>query len=182
MNGLVLIGGKSSRMGSDKALIDYHGKPQREYLYELLCEFCAKVYLSCKSAEANSRFPLIADRFSIESPLNGILSAFRTDPDLPWLVVAVDMPFVDRSTIRYLITHRDPSKVATCFSDSDGKLPEPLLTIWEPAAGPLLFQLFEDGNISPREFLKNHNIKMLTIPDKKALVNINSREDLEKFT
>ena len=39
MNGLVLSGGQSSRMGTDKALIDYHGIPQYAYVYDLLLRF-----------------------------------------------------------------------------------------------------------------------------------------------
>ena len=48
MNGLVLSGGQSSRMGRDKALIDYHGLPQYAYVYDLLLGFCDKVFISSK--------------------------------------------------------------------------------------------------------------------------------------
>ncbi|NNE77041.1 MAG: NTP transferase domain-containing protein, partial [Pricia sp.] len=46
--GLVLAGGKSSRMGKDKGLIPYHGMPQREYLYHLLGRVCDKTFLSIR--------------------------------------------------------------------------------------------------------------------------------------
>lgn len=182
IKGLILAGGRSSRMGRDKSVIDYHGKPQREYLFGLLSSFCSEVFISCKEGDAvpAQLHPLI-DVFDIDSPLNGILSAFTKDPTCSWLAVAVDMPFVNSDTLKYLLGHRDTNKVATCFRDSDGEKPEPLLTLWEPCAFPLLKSFYEEGNISPRNFLEHNDICLLTIPDKKALLNINSEEELKQF-
>jgi len=46
--GLVLSGGKSTRMGEDKGLISYHGIPQRDHLYQLLNQDCDTTYLSIR--------------------------------------------------------------------------------------------------------------------------------------
>lgn len=182
VNGLILAGGKSSRMGRDKSLMVIHQHPQREHLFNLLKHFCTEVYLSCKDESGvPPGLNPIADRFQIDSPLNGILSAFVRDPQSAWLTVAVDMPFVDAITIRELMTQRDSGKVASCFRDSDGHKPEPLLTLWEPRAFPLLRQFHEDGHISPRKFLMENDIKLLTVPDQRALANINSPEELKSL-
>lgn len=182
LNGLILAGGKSSRMGSDKGVLVYHGKPQREHLFDLLQKFCKKVYLSCKSNETvPHHLNPITDTLDIDSPLNGIISAFKTDPTTAWLAIAVDMPLVDEPIIRYLLAHRDPLNIATCFLDSDGKLPEPMCTVWEPHAFPLLQDFIKTGNVSPRKFLQENNAKLLRVPDKRALININSPEDLNNF-
>lgn len=182
INGLVLAGGKSSRMGRDKSLLTIHAQPQRLHLFNLLKGFCAEVYLSCKDAgDVPPELHPIADQFQIDSPLNGILSAFTNNPEAAWLTVAVDMPLVDASAIEALIKHRDPGKIATCFRDSDGHKPEPLLTLWEPRGFPLLLSFHEQGNISPRKFLMENDIKLLTAPDRKVLVNVNSEEELRKL-
>jgi molybdenum cofactor guanylyltransferase len=182
VKGLVLAGGKSSRMGQDKGTINYHGQPQREHLFELLKNFCDEVYLSCKNADHIPDFlnPL-SDQYEIESPLNGILSAFKKDSDAAWLGIAVDMPLVDAETIKFLIGSRGANKVATCFRDSDNKKPEPLFTIWEPRAYPLLLDFYNQGKISPRDFLQGQEILLLDVPDKKVLININSPEELNQF-
>jgi molybdenum cofactor guanylyltransferase len=182
INGLILSGGKSTRMGRDKSLIDFHGKPQREYLFDVLAKFCNTVYLSCKTetdiaAELN---PLV-DQFELDSPLNGILSAFTVHPGYAWLTVPVDMPNVSGEVIQYLIKHRDESKLATCFFDSEGKKPEPLLTLWEVNAASFLNAFFESGNKSPRKFLETHPVNIITTPKVGFLTNINSPDDLLRY-
>lgn len=182
LNGLILAGGRSSRMGYDKSLIEYHSVSQREYLFALLKKVCDVVYTSCKTGDS---FPVglnpLPDQYNLESPLNGILTAFAKHPTAAWLTVPIDMPLIDDFVIEYLLSHRDTSKTATCFFDSDGKKPEPLFAIWEPSAYPLLLGYYEAGNKSPREFLMRENIQVMEIPDKKFLLNINDREELNKF-
>jgi molybdenum cofactor guanylyltransferase len=180
--GLILGGGRSSRMGIDKGTIVYHDRPQREFLMSLLRPFCKEVYLSCKTeADIPASLHPLADMFEIESPLNGVLSAFHKFPGVAWLTVPVDMPAIDTRIINYLLEHRDHNAVATCFYDSDGKLPEPLLCLWEAHAFPDLKEFSAEGKISPREFLRTHEVKLLQSPFPGMHVNINSMEELERY-
>ena len=180
--GLVLAGGKSTRMGRDKGLIQYHRKPQREHLFDLLTKFCEKVFTSCrKEQEILMSLHPIWDKFDFESPLNGILSACDQHPEKGWLAVAVDMPFVTEDVLKFLISERDQTKAATCFYDSDGKFPEPLLTIWEPSAFLLLREFHSKGGISPREFLMENDCKKLTYFNSQIHVNINTVGDIERL-
>jgi molybdenum cofactor guanylyltransferase len=183
MYGLVLAGGKSSRMGQDKSLIAYHqGQPQREYIFELLSEVCDKVYVSCN---ARQQVPVhlnpLVDKFEMDSPLNGILTALSMHPETAWLVVAVDMPMINRDTIRHLVSKRNPSRVATCFWDSDHAHPEPLFSIWEPKAYPLALAFHQKGNKAPRMFLKSVDIEMLDPVSPTMHVNINTPDDARSF-
>jgi molybdenum cofactor guanylyltransferase len=178
--GLVLSGGKSTRMGTDKSLLNYRNKPQREYLYELLSAFCSRVFTSCrKDQEVPTTLNPITDYYNFPGPINGILSAFREYPDKSWLIVAVDMPFVDDVVLQQLLNHRDNSKVATCFLHLPENFPEPLLTLWEASAYPLLISYAESGNVSPRVFLETHQVKLIIPHDQKILLNINSPKDKE---
>jgi molybdopterin-guanine dinucleotide biosynthesis protein A len=182
LNGLILAGGKSLRMGHDKSLIEYHNVSQREYLFNMLRNFCANVFTSCKITQTVPvRFNPLPDKYDFDSPLNGVLTAFAHDAIAAWLTIPIDMPLIDVEIVSYLVSKRDTSKVATCFYDSDGKNPEPLITIWEPRAYPLLLTFQKEGKISPRDFLKQHDTHIIEIPDRNALANINSPEDLERF-
>jgi molybdopterin-guanine dinucleotide biosynthesis protein A len=172
--GLILTGGRSSRMGTDKSLLVYHGKPQREFLFDLLGKFCQQVFISCRE-DQNVPFNLnpIADRFNFRSPLNGILSAFAHEPGVSWLVIAVDMPFVDDYALHRLISSRDKTKMATCFYNAAEKQPEPLLTLWEQSSYPFLLKFAQDGNVSPRDFLNSHPVALINPPNEKTIVNVN---------
>lgn len=180
--GLVLAGGRSSRMGYDKGLIVYNNRPQREYVADLLRKFCAQVFISCKTQEyIPAELNPLPDQFELESPLNGILSAFEKNNTIAWLTVPVDMPYVDEAVLAFLLQHRDTNKTATCFVDSDGKNPEPLLAIWEANAAAPLKKYYESGGISPREFLKQQDILLLQPPDKRIHHNINTPDELDDF-
>jgi molybdenum cofactor guanylyltransferase len=182
INGLILAGGESSRMGSDKSLLNFHGRPQREYLFETLSKCCDKVLVSCNAQQQipASLNPL-PDAFPLKSPLNGILTAFQYDHSCAWLTVPVDMPNIDLKTLEYLLAVREPSKIATCFFDSDGKYPEPLFALWEANAYGELMEYYNSGKYTPRGFLMTHDVAILKSPVATMHVNINSPEELKDF-
>lgn len=176
-NGLVLIGGLSTRMSQDKSGLVYHGKPQREHLTDLLRPYCDAVFWSVNAGQAadlpGSEQPLIVDAFNFSSPLNGILSAFQHDPTAAWLVVACDMPMLTVRSLDALVAGRDGAKVATVFYDSDGQLPEPLVGIYEPAFGSISQRAIAEGQVSPRQILQQNVVQLLTAPDVRELLNVN---------
>ncbi|GAA0893108.1 hypothetical protein GCM10009122_27870 [Fulvivirga kasyanovii] len=175
--GLVLIGGESRRMGRDKSLISYHATDQRKYSFDLLSDYCSKVFLSCNADQAkNIELPFITDSNNYKGPLKGVLSAQEKFNDVAWLVLACDMPFVDAEVLSMLVTHRDPNAMATCFYHG---FPEPLCSIWEPHAYAALIHFVNSGNLRPRHFLEQHPTKYIKstkgIQDK--LRNINSPDE-----
>lgn len=183
LNGLVLAGGKSERMGIDKGLIDYHGMPQREYLYQLLEGFTENTFISCRPdqvEEFDGKLPTIEDSISGLGPFGAILSAFRKYPNHAWIVVACDLPLVSRQTFMDLTAARNPSKIATTFYNPETKFPDPLITIWEPKAYPELLHFLSLGYSCPRKVLINSNTEILKAFDDTVLLNANSPEDIEK--
>lgn len=177
--GLILAGGQSTRMGSDKSLLNYKGKPQREHLFELLSKFCLKVYTSCRTnQDVPTRINPLIDYYDFPGPINGILTAQHTHPDEAWLIIAVDMPFVDERALQMLLKQRNVSKIATCYLHTPDNFPEPLLTVWEPSAFPALLEFAQSGNISPRAFLEQADIETINAPNPRVLLNINYPMDM----
>ena len=117
LHGLILTGGRSTRMGQDKSQLIYHGKPQREHLTELLTPYCEVVFWSVNADQAvestAANQPVVVDRFDFPGPLNGILSSFAHDPSAAWLVVACDMPLLTTRSLDALLRGRNPAKRAT---------------------------------------------------------------------
>lgn len=182
MKGLVLAGGKSIRMGSDKGSISWHGKEQRYYMADLLQNFCEEVYISCRHDQQDiidTNYKKIEDSFTELGPYGAILSAFREQPDCAWLVTACDMPFLDASALKYLTEQRKPSAMATTFESPQGGFPEPLITIWEPRSYPILLSMLSQGYTCPRKALENNDVCVLKPPHAGALINVNTPEEKE---
>jgi len=178
--GLILSGGKSSRMGKDKAQLSYHGIPQLEHLSNLLTSFCDQIFVSAKHKTDYPSYPVIEDKYEINSPLNGILSAIIQYPKYGWIVVACDMPLIKGKSIQYLIDHRAVNKLATCYINEEGMI-EPLFSIWEPHSYESLLKFQNNGGMSPRKFLAANNVNLVKPLDYNVLMNVNSLEDFEKY-
>jgi molybdenum cofactor guanylyltransferase len=104
--GLVLAGGRSSRMQMDKGELVYHAMPQRDFLFHELRKHCSTVYTSCFPGQnIPAALNPLEDQFDIRGPMNGILSAFKNHPDKAWLVVAVDMPNITAVVLNRFRSH-----------------------------------------------------------------------------
>ncbi len=182
LNGLILNGGQSTRMGMDKGLIQYHGIPQREFAFGLLREFCDEVFLSCKRiADIPELLNPLPDEFDLDSPLNGIMTALNHRQGKAWITIPVDMPLINRQVIQTLVASRDVSFDATCYLDSDGTDPEPMVCIWEPHCLALLNDFYQAGHKSPKKFLKSHKVRLVPPPFAGMHLNINTPEEMEAF-
>lgn len=182
--GLVLAGGKSLRMGQDKSVMHWHGKEQRYYMADLLKNVCDEVYISCREEqkdEIDKNYKTLTDNYPGAGPLIGILSAFKAHPDVAWLVTACDLPLLDLHTLQYLVHNRDTNGIATTFKSPHDGLPEPLITIWEPASFEKLQSHIADGYTCPRKALIRNEpvVKLLIAPNPDALINANTPEDAQ---
>ncbi|HEX2495054.1 MAG TPA: NTP transferase domain-containing protein, partial [Steroidobacter sp.] len=128
--GLILAGGASTRMQRDKASLEYHGKSQVAWAFELLQSLCTATFISVRPDQRNdaarAHFPQIIDRLSGVGPIAGISAALQEHPKAAWLVLACDLPFVSEATLQFLIEQRDPQRIATAYRSAHDGLPEPL--------------------------------------------------------
>jgi molybdopterin-guanine dinucleotide biosynthesis protein A len=184
INGLVLAGGKSLRMGRDKSSIPWHGKEQQYYMADILKSLCNEVFISHRKEqelETNENYKILVDTYTGIGPYGAILSAFNFQPDAAWLVVACDLPLLDRKTLEYLITNRNADAIATTFQSPHDGLPEPLIAIWEPKSYEVLLSYLSNGYTCPRKVLiKSNDVHILQPPDGDALMNVNTTEDFAK--
>lgn len=179
--GLILAGGSSSRMRRDKAALVYRGKTQLDRAFELAGRHVARVFVSVRSNQAmestRAHRPLIIDSVDGEGPLAGIRSGLAAYPDVAWLVIACDLPFLSDAAFQQLLTERDPSMLATAYRSTHDGLPEPLCAVWEPAAAAALSAYVGGGGHCPRKFLIRHAVRLLEAHDRRALDNINTPEE-----
>jgi molybdenum cofactor guanylyltransferase len=177
--GLILIGGKSARMYKDKSTLQYHGHNQRDHLLHLLSPFCAEVFFSCnasQAAELDGKYNFLQDRIKQIGPMGGIHAALKQFTTVGWLVVACDLPLLTTETLSYLISHREPHRQATGFRNRENGFHEPLLTIYEPSAYPVIARMIENREYSPSHALSNMDVAWLEVPNMNDLKNINDPE------
>ena len=180
--GLVLAGGKSRRMGSDKASLTQNGESQLSRAFNLLQTHTERAFVSTSADQHDDPlrqgFEKIVDAYEDLGPLAGILSAMDMNPAVSWLVLACDLPAVDDATIRYLLQNASAESPATAYRSVHDDLPEPLCAIYRPAARTIIDRFVSDGYKCPRKILINSPTQLLTQPNPGALHNINSPEDL----
>jgi molybdopterin-guanine dinucleotide biosynthesis protein A len=179
--GLVLAGGESRRMGRDKAVLDYHGRPQVEWAYELLARHCERTWISVRASHADdgvrATLPQIVDGAAGQGPIAGIAAAQAAHSEAAWLVVACDLPFLDDALVADLLARRGSHPVTAYRSAHDG-LPEPLCAIYEPSTRAGILASIEAGRNCPRKFVLGTGVPLLELPRAAALDNVNTPEDL----
>jgi len=180
--GLVLAGGESRRMGSDKAALKSGGETQLGRAVKLLDGHVSRVFVSTSASQANDPlrrdFDQIVDRYENMGPVAGILSAMDRDPQVSWLVLACDLPNIDAGTISYLLQNASADHPFTAYQSVVDGMPEPLCAIYRPASRAVIDGFIKDGFNCPRKMLLNSPTCLLTQPNPGALHNINTPDDL----
>jgi len=181
--GLVLAGGKSRRMGRDKALLLRDGKSQLAHMVSLLDAVVDRVFVSTRDDQTGdaerSRFNLIVDRYDDMGPIAGILTALQEYPEVDWLVVACDLPNIDDSTLRFLLENVSDTQPFTAFRSSHDGLPEPLCAVYKSGSDTVLRAFIDDGVNCPRKILLRSETRLLEQTDPSSLDNVNTPDDLE---
>ncbi len=182
--GLVLAGGRSTRMQRDKAALAYHGRSQLEWTIGLLEGRVERAYVSVREDQREdplrARYPQIVDIERDIGPAAGILAAQARHPGAAWLVLACDLPFLDERTLDGLIAARAAHRTATAYRSNHEGLPEPLCAIYEPASHALLAAAVAAGRNCPRKFLIQQDVELLEQPNAGSLENINTPEQFRE--
>lgn len=181
IRGLVLSGGFSTRMGQDKGSLLWNGSTLLAHQVELLGQVALSVFISCRKEQAagyQQYGELIIDELPPHGPISGLLSSMRLYPQAAWLVLAVDLPYMDQSHLNHLLANRQPDKMATVFIDPESGILQPLAAIWEPHALQKIQNAWDEQLYSLRRILESNPITSLEPDSDFFLQNINSPEDL----
>ena len=179
--GLLLAGGRSSRMQTDKAAISYGARPQLEQAFELLAPRVGRAFVSVRTDQAAERlraaFPQIVDGTTGSGPIAGIIAAQARHPEAAWLVLACDLPLLDGATLDQLIAGRETVRLATAYRNALSGLPEPLCAIYEPESREPILAFVASGRDCPRKFLLAHDVRLLDPVHANALDNANTPQE-----
>jgi len=186
LRGLVLAGGRSLRMGQDKAaLVHPDGRTLARRCCDLLMAAgCQSVAISIRH---DQEIPAGLDDLEIvrdpagESlgPIVGMVSGMRLHRDADWLVVACDLPRLDLETLVHLVASKKTDENFLAYRSEFDGLPEPLCTHYSPAALLLLEEAQAEDFRCPRKILLRGDCRLLEPVSPRALDNANTPEDWE---
>ena len=186
--GIINAGGKSSRMGTNKALLMINGKTVIEQIAAELKKVVSSIIIVTNSFEQYEflGLPMVEDKWKDKGPLAGIhagLSASKTEKNL---VVACDMPFVSSDLGKVLINYLDEYQAAV--PNISGQL-HPLFAAYRKDVKEEINRSLENEQLRIRQFLQSVQAKIVTEDDLKELkfpyeashfFNMNHPEEFEE--
>jgi molybdopterin-guanine dinucleotide biosynthesis protein A len=175
---VIFAGGRSSRMGEDKALLPF-GEHQSlaRYQYDRLSELFKTVYLSAKGKKFGFEAPLITDRYDTHSPLVGIVTVFETLDTEALFILSVDAPFVDKTVIDTLIDTWEGEDAVV--ARSSGKV-QPLCGLYARSILPLAKEEMQKGNHKLKLLLESAHTRYVDFEKSDAFLNLNYPHEYEE--
>ena len=176
--GYVLVGGNSSRMGRNKALLPYHGITLAESVAEVVRAAAGTAALvGGRPHDAPSGIGFVPDLYPGEGPLGGILSALRSSTADWNLMVACDMPDLEANFLRQLLDAADScGAVALVPAGPSGRL-EPLCAAYHRKALGGLEAAFARGVRKIATALEEVDTVTWPVPELSCFQNVNTPEE-----
>ncbi|MEK7718467.1 MAG: molybdenum cofactor guanylyltransferase [Bacteroidota bacterium] len=184
ITGILLAGGKSSRMGKEKGLVEFRGKPLIQYGIDLLSSFTDRIIISSGNLDyIPFGYEIIPDEDSGQGPAAGLAAALKSSAT-PWnLVLACDLPFLEREFIEELL-NSSPNYQAV-VPMHNGKM-EPLAALYHKNLGKIFGEAVANGNLTLRHILRSCHVNYfeagpITGKYPNLFTNLNSMDQIGLF-
>ncbi len=182
-SGAVLTGGRSRRMGQDKAFLCHEGRPLAEIARRALLDAGAREVLSVGGDLDRLQrlgFTAVPDDDAGEGPLGGLLTALRVAGS-DWVVVlACDLPLASAGTVRELLSHtgEDADAVVPLL---DGR-PQPAHAVWRRDCRAALSALYAQGERRLTATLGHLRVRRVSVHRPATLIDVDTQSDLHKVS
>jgi molybdopterin-guanine dinucleotide biosynthesis protein A len=183
VTGIILAGGKSSRMGTDKGMQELCGKPLISYAIHALSGLCSDILISSSSEEYQSfGYKVINDELPGIGPMGGIYSALRQSTTEENLVLSCDLPFVSEELLNYILTNAAGYQVAVPWMGN--RHYEPLCGFYSLSVLGQMEGFIQKGNYKLPDLFEEISINRLIISTEldfykeELFFNINSKHEL----
>jgi molybdopterin-guanine dinucleotide biosynthesis protein A len=184
INGIILAGGKSLRMGEDKGLLELKGLKMTEYVIGALEPTVSGIVIVSSNTEYNRfGYPVCADLIKDCGPAAGIYTGLHESTEEKNIVLSCDTPFVSTDFLRYLILHSGDEEITVPMVNSRV---HPLIGIYRKAILLRLRRYLEGGERKMTTLIKRFETKYLDVSlqtefdTEKIFLNINTPEELRK--
>ncbi len=185
MTAVILAGGKSSRMGSNKAFLKLKGKTFIERQIDLLREMFDEIFISANTPSEYEylNLPVFKDIYPEKGPLGGIYTSLVNSSSANTFMLACDMPFVESGLIKYL---KELTKEYDVVVPKSERGLEPLHAFYSKNCIDPIKKELDSNNLRIISFFPHVNVKIveldnLTSPDgfNNSIKNVNTRNEYE---
>jgi molybdopterin-guanine dinucleotide biosynthesis protein A len=184
ITGVVLAGGRSRRMGRDKALLEWKGKPLIQHATDILKQLCTRVVVSANKDDYNfTACEVWHDEWDVQAPMTGIFSCLRRSQDEWIMVLSCDMPLVDPRLFQSLLSFSPGYDVVVPVHE--GGIIEPLCGLYSKRALPQLEQNLHRQSYSLIQFILSGNSRLMeTGPEldffrADMFLNVNTKDNFD---
>ncbi len=184
---VILAGGRSSRMGLNKALVRLDGRTLIESIADVANSVADDVVISANEPSPYGflGLPVVADVFKGQGPMAGLHAAMLHFPRQRFLLLACDMPNLCEGLLRLLVASLEGfDAVIPCTRDG---VAHPLCAVYARTCMQAIEENLRRGENTAREILAHPklNVRRLDIAGagfgEAALANLNTPEDLERY-
>lgn len=174
----ILAGGRSRRMGRDKALLEIEGEPLAARVARIAAEAAGRAVLVAPAAlYGRLGYPCLDERFPGLGPLSGLDAALRSGLATWCLLLACDMPGLDAPSLRRLLDTADNSGCDAAVTVSAGGRPEPLCAVYHVRLAPLAEQRLLERRLALHDLLSSIRWVPFPAPHPAFAANINTPEE-----
>ena len=173
-------------MGTDKSLLNYHGKPQREHLFEMLSSICEETYISCN----RNQYPTIHPQYNPMpdeedlgdiGPMAGVLTGFRKFPTAAFLIVGCDYPLLQPQDLQDLVNAYWEVGTSVAYYNAEANMYEPLLAVYHTDIADHLTNNFHSGKYSLRDALVEDSANKLLPYSPETLKSVDTPAEYEAW-
>jgi FdhD protein len=181
MKGLVIAGGNSSRMTTDKAMLNYFGQPQWRHVYNLLQAHCDEVFVSVHQHNPEINAPQIIDlpQYANAGPIASIISAFEKHKG-PWFVLAIDYPYFSELELNNLLSQHKTQHLSSVMRHHTSSFYEPFIGIYTSDFYANAKTLIDEEEFSLQNIYKQVQVNAVKPINETALTSVDSPEEYRK--
>ncbi len=181
---IIFAGGKSSRMGRDKALLPFSGSPTlTEYQIARFSPFFEKIYVGCKDKNKfNFEANFIEDlpEYEDSAPHIGLISALESVHEECICVLSVDTPFFDAEHFQKLLQYDKPSYDAIVAQSPKGN--QPLCALYRRSALPHLKAAVKEKKYRFSHLFERLHVRFVPFEEERIFTNLNTPQEYEKVS
>jgi len=188
ITGIILAGGKSTRMGTDKGLLKFEGETYIQILLRRLSGLFSDLIIIANRVDLYERygFPVFPDRIADCGPLGGLYTGLLASGTLYNFMIACDMPFIKQELIEFIVSEIDGSDVV--IPKRNGR-PEPLCAIYSKRCIGNIKEQLDKNNFKMTDFIRNMRIREISEEetlqfdhDEMSFININTPSEHTRWS